>query len=277
MDDQEHRTENDTVAELAKQAALAARSPVVIEHEGRSFLIVPEGYDVDRELTAPNAIADKAPARIKQGLTIQTMESLGEYVNRFKTEETILLANIDTNSVVAILDYHGKAEAAFGEHVATLQLPFSFEWATWKAMDGKLVPQLEFARFLEENGVDVIAPAGADLLEVCRDLQAVRKVNFKKVVRTASDNENFEYSEDTDVTGGGIEIPTRFLLSLPVYFGDSRVELYAFLRWRLNEGQLLLGIALNRAEHVRQAVFQQHVLTLADRTDRPAYFGKRGS
>ena len=270
------RTENDTVAELATQAALR---PQVIEANGRTFLIVPEGYDPPKELTDPHGLINTPPGRIRQPVVIQTLDSLGEYVNRFKTTDTILLADIDNNSIVAAIDYHGPDRAAFVDHVAKLALPFSLEWQTWKAIDGKLMGQLEFARFLEEHGADVKAPTGADLLEVCRDLHAVRKVNFKKVVRTSSDNENFEYTEETDARTreGGIEIPTRFLLEIPVYFGDAPVELYAFLRWKLVEGELLLGIALNRAEHIRQAVFQQHVFTAADHTDRPAYFGKRES
>ncbi|MCH1933271.1 YfdQ family protein, partial [Shewanella sp. A25] len=76
----------------------------------------------------------------------------------------------------AIVDYHAPDKAAHGAHVAAMALPYSEEWKAWTAIDGKLMPQREFARFIEENAVDVVAPSGADLLEVVRDLQAVRKV-----------------------------------------------------------------------------------------------------
>jgi uncharacterized protein YfdQ (DUF2303 family) len=135
--------------------------------------------------------------------------------------------------------------------------------------------QLEFARFLEENAADVASPSGADLLEACRDLQAVRKVNFKKAVRTATDNESFEYSDETEArTSGGVELPTKFLLRFPVYFGHTETDLFAFLRWKLDDGTLNLGVALHRAEHVRQAVFSHIVFDVADRTGCQAVFGR---
>jgi hypothetical protein len=128
------------------------------------------------------------------------------------------------------------------------------------------MPQLEFARFLEENAADVRAPDAGELLDACRDLQVRRKVNFTKAVRTASDNENFEYSEETNTTSkkGDLELPTKFKLGLPVYFGDAETEVFAFLRWKMDDGALTLGIQLHRTEHVRQAVFKQIVVDIAE-------------
>jgi hypothetical protein len=44
----------------------------------------------------------------------------------------------------------------------------------------------------------------------------------------------------------------------------------------LDDGHLTLGVQLNRAEHVRQAVFKQIVLEAAAGTECPAMFGKLG-
>src|SRR5690606_14184241 len=122
---------------------------------------------------------------------------------------------------------------------------------------------------------DIVAPSAGELLDTVRDLHASRKVNFIKAVRTASDNENFEFTDETTAkTRGGLELPTKFLLNLPVYFGEPPVEVYAFLRWKLDDGQLHLGIQLHRIEHVRQAVFKQIVLDVSGRTACPVVFGK---
>jgi len=127
--------------------------------------------------------------------------------------------------------------------------------------------QLDFARFIEENAPDIKAPDAGTLLEAVRDLQARRNVSFVAAVRTASDNESFEYHDNTEArTKGDLELPTKFLLSLPVYFGDPPLELQAFLRWRMTEGKLSLGIKLHRAEHVRQAAFQQIVVAVHEHT-----------
>lgn len=264
-------TEAETIAELAVKAN--PRAFILETAEGREFLITPDRAPQD--VTEPNAIAPKLPDHIRQSVTLQTVDSLVDYINRFKTDTTMLFADIGGNSIKALIDYHETAGAQHLDHAATMALPFAEEWKTWTMAHGRLMPQLEFARFLEENAADVAAPSGADLLDACRDLQAVRKVNFKKAVRTATDNENFEYSDETEArTSGGIELPTKFLLSIPVYFGGEPTTLAAFLRWKLDEGSLTLGISLHRHEHVRQAVFKQIVLDAAERTDRPAVFGR---
>lgn len=265
-------TEAETISELATRA-MTAQS--VKTADGREFLVLPDKTNV-REISDEHGLSVAAPRYIKQQVTLQTADSLVAYVNKFKTVDTLLVADIAANAIVAQIDYHAADKAAHGAHRASLTLPHSEEWRLWTAISGKLQPQLEFARFIEENAADVRAPAAGDLLDAVRDLQVNRKVNFIKAVRTHSDNENFEYSEETNATGkrGEIEVPTKFVLGLPVYFGDRETELHAFLRWKLADGALTLGIQLHRVEHVRQAVFQQIVLDVAARTDCLAVFGK---
>lgn len=267
-----HRTEADAIAALA---VLGAGEPeIVATDSGRTFLITPRDRVV-QDVTEPNAVDAVLPDHIRQGVTLQTLESLVEYTNRFKTGTTLLFADISANSIKALIDYHASDSADHVDHIATMALPYSEEWKTWSAIDGRLMPQLDFARFLEENAGDIVAPSGADLLEACRDLQARRKVDFTKAVRTSSDNENFEYTDETEArTKGGVEIPSKFKLEIPVYFGEAATPLFAFLRWRLDEGALSLGVKLHRAEHVRQAVFKQIVLEAAAQIERPAMFGK---
>lgn len=265
-------TEAQTIADMAVKAAAVPQ--VVKTHYDREFLILPEGMK-SQDVTEPNAVEPLLLDHIKQAVTLQTVESLVEYVNRFKTDTTLLFADIQANSIKALLDYHAADVPKYLGHVATMALPFSEEWRTWTAIDGRLFPQLEFARFLEENSADIAAPSGAELLEACRDLQAKRNVNFTKAVRTSSDNENFEFTDETTArTKGGVELPTKFQLSLPVYFGDASTALFAFLRWKLDDGALTLGVKLHRAEHVRQAVFKQIVIAAAEKTERTVVFGK---
>jgi len=266
-------TEAEKIVELANAGAPAAH--LVTTDEGREFLIVPEKFK-HQDVTEPHKIERRLPDFITQHVTLQTADSLVDYCSRYKGEDTILFADIAANSIVAQIDYHGNDKPMYVAHRASLKLEFSTEWVEWTKISGALMDQLAFARFIEENGADVRAPDAAELLECVRDLQAHRKVNFTKAVRTSSDNENFEYSEETEAKGrrGGIEIPTKFKLGVPVYFGEPEAELFAFLRWRLGDGALTLGIQLHRAEYVRQAIFKQIVLDVAAKTKCPAVFGK---
>lgn len=266
-------TEAETIAKLAQKAGGAH---TIKTDDGREFLITPEGAS-SREISDEHSLSVTSPRYIKQAVTLQTQDSLVDYVNRYKGADTVLFADIGSNTIVALVDYHAPEKAAHAAHRASLQLPFSEEWRLWNEISGRLRPQLEFARFIEENGADIRAPDAAELLEAVRDLQAHRKVSFVKAVRTASDNENFEYQDESKATTkGGIELPTKFKLGLPVYFGEPETEVFAFLRWAIDaeKGGLTLGIQLHRAEHVRQAVFRQIVLGVAERTTCPAVFGR---
>jgi uncharacterized protein YfdQ (DUF2303 family) len=265
-------TEAEAITKLAQKSITAQE---IKTDDGRTFLVLPDGTNV-REISDEQGLQVTTPRYIKQSVTLQTQDSLVDYVNRFKTDETSLFADIAANSIVALVDYHGKGEPAHVAHRATLTLPYSEEWRLWTEVSGKLKAQLDFARFLEENAADIRVPSAGELLDACRDLQVRRKVNFIKAVRTSSDNENFEYSEETSATTkrGDLELPTRFVLGLPIYFGEPETELHAFLRWRLDEGSLTLGIQLHRVEHVRQSVFKQIVLAVGERTACPVVFGK---
>lgn len=265
-------TEADAVAALAVKASGAH---VVKSSDDREFLIVPQGFS-EKEVSDAYGLKLAKPRYIKQAVTIETADSLVDYVNRFKGADTMLFAEICSNRIMALVDYHAAANAAHVAHRAKLELPFSEEWKLWSQISGRLMQQLEFARFLEENAADIRAPSAGDLLDACRDLQVRRKVNFIKAVRTNSDNENFEYSDETNATTkkGDLELPTKFTLGIPVYFGREDLELSAFLRWKMDDGALSLGIQLHRLEHVRQAEFKQIVLDISERTGCPAVFGK---
>jgi uncharacterized protein YfdQ (DUF2303 family) len=278
------RTNADAVAELALKGVVTPQT--IVTASGREFLILPstDGSAAHIEVTPGGAQLDADLKWIDQKVVVQTTDSLVKYVERFALEDTSLFADIMVNRIVAVIDYHGEAltdgepTARRGAHKATLDLQHSVEWKLWSDINGKMLGQLEFARFLEENAADIDKPSGADLLETCRDLQATRKVDFRKAVRTDSDNESFEFVDETSASSkknGSVEIPTRFELRIPVYFGGQTYSIGAFLRWKLEEGEgLKLGIKLHNPEHIRQAVFKEVVATAADQIDRPAYYGK---
>jgi uncharacterized protein YfdQ (DUF2303 family) len=260
------------IAELARKAIGAPH--VVSTPGGREYLVVPDDH-VSMDVTPAHKLEVLKPKSIKQHVTLQNANALIDYLNRFKSADSLLLADVSASRIMAAIDYHGASSPALLEHRAVLDLPYSEEWKVWNAINGALKPQLEFARFVEENAPDIRHPDPASLLEAVRDLQARRSVNFIQAVRTSSDNENFEFTDTTEARSkGGLELPTRFMLSIPVYFGDAPVEVPAFLRWKVDEGKLQLGVKLHRAEHIRQAAFQLIVTQATEDTGVLSVFGK---
>lgn len=278
-------TEAGVVADLAREAEnKAAQVRVLAAEDGRLYMVKPQGVTVE-EITDPHGLKLAPPRYVSQRVTLQAQESLTDYVNRFKDGSTVLLADIATSTIVGLIDYHAPSEqlneaaaAAHTAHRATLTLPLSEQWRLWTSVDGKLMPQLEFARFLEENAADVSSPVAAEVLEAVRDLQALRKVKFESAVRTASGNVNVEYVDQTDVVRkDGLQLPNRFELQIPVYFEGESHGLGAFLRHQVQDGGgLLIGLKLQRPEEVRQAVFKEVVRAVGEATERPVLYGRLG-
>lgn len=207
------------------------------------------------------------PKIVTQHVKMQTAGSLAAYINRFKNADTLLFADIASDTIVSIIDYHGAIDETdkaplspkLGQHRATLNLPKSLEWQTWTRASGQLMTHVAFATFLEENAVDIKNPPGADLLELCRDLQIAQNVNFGSSVRMG-DLTQINYQKDQDaLSKGSIALPQSIALSIPVYFGEMAVPVMAFMRRQIDDGKLKLGIQLSRADNVRQEEFHRIV------------------
>jgi uncharacterized protein YfdQ (DUF2303 family) len=275
--------------------ALSSLQPITREVAGRAFMFWPDGkggfaaaevQDVDA-----HGLLKAEPERIAGDVTLQTQESLVTYALDYRTPASRLFADIDGNRLVAVLDYaQGRHDAhaakssdetytgkgGFSAHVATLQLPFSEEWKTWTGQSGKLLSPVDFARFVLENQPDFVSPDHATLMEMASDLRAARSVKFTGGVNMNSQNESFEYEDRTDVNRkDNLEVPSGFTIRIPVYFGGEKTELQAQLRHELaSEGRLTIGYKLLRAENVRQAVFQELVGDVSERSGLPAVYGK---
>lgn len=294
----DHTAQNhaETIERLTLSTILP--SQIVKLDDGRIFAFRPNGIgQLSLEnITQQHTLAPPLPSFVKQNVTLQDEGSLVVYANKFKNNDTLLFADIAGDRIVAAIDYHnipannraGSAEVAKAElagdqpkaqllaHSAVLHMPKSEEWTTWTGMDGKMVPQLDFVRFLEENAPDVVDPDAASLIEACRDMQALRKVNFTSVVRTESNNaERFEYVDENKASSkGSVEVPNAFKLDLPVYFNGKSYQLDARLRWHLDDGVLRLGIKLLRADKLRQTVFKEIVGAISDATKLDVIYGK---
>lgn len=269
-------TEAGVIARLAQQGTTPE---IQTTEERREFLIHHE--DMTRvEVTDPNRLR-VARGYVLADETLQTKDSLVDYIDRFKTSKTMLFANVSANAITARITYHSPSDGEtaagpnFDAHRATLMLPYSQEWKDWSGIDGRFMSQKDFARWIEEHPGDIVAPDAADLREITRDLAALRKVNFTEAVRTNSNAESFSYRQENEVHRDGevIEIPSQFQLGIPVYFGEPTTSLMAYLRWDIAEnGQLTLGVKLSRAEYVRQAVFKAIATDIAGRTKTPLVY-----
>lgn len=267
-------TEAGQIAELTK-AALAFNPQIIEGPGGRSYLLTSPEVSA-KDITPAGAGKTFRPDHIAQAPTIQTAQSLGDYLKLFKTASSVLFANIAQNQIVGAIDYHAADAAELVAHKATLTLPFSTEWKLWNEIDGKMMSQLDFARFLDENQDDISSPRGADLVEIVKDLIAVDTANSKASIRINSDNVDFSFTASTDArsgSGGQLEIPKEFELRIPVYFGEEPLPMKARLRWKNGAEGVTFGIVLLRKEQARQDEFKRVVREVSATADLPVFYG----
>lgn len=259
----------------------------VLLEDGRRFIVHSDRLEV-REITSPSW-QKPAPERITAHVRADNKASFIEYLKAFTALDEpsvqakefigwpLIFADIKAATMTGVLDYHRHGAPTNCDHKATLRLQYSEEWARWSGISGTLMPQAQFARFLEENHADILAPSGADLLEICRDMSATKKVDFRQAVNLSNGDVRFEFDEQTEAkskaTGSDLQVPKLFKLSLPVYFGERPTEISAFLRYEPTSGGLKLGIELHRPEFVKQAAFQLIGTEIREATGVPIIYG----
>lgn len=112
-------------------------------------------------------------------------------------------------------------------------------------------------------------------LEVARNLQAKKAVNFSSAIRLSNGEQQFTYAETIDGSSakGTIKVPEEFTLGIPVFLGGVLYEVRARLRYRIHEGQLQLWYELYRPEHIEQDAFNEICVTVGKDTKIAVWLG----
>ena len=162
-------------------------------------------------------------------------------------------------------------QAAFAEHRVVYDAPRSDEWEIWTKADGVAMPQADFSRFIEDNVKDIREPAGADVLEVARQLEVKKKVEFASAQRLSDGQREFTYNEEIDGTSrrGQMQIPEEFQLGIPVFLDGELYAVTARLRYRINEGTLRLWYDLLNPHEVERDAFGVIVEKIRDAVETP--------
>jgi len=219
----------------------------------------------------------------RQKITVDDRASLSAYANRHSRPGiSILIADYDALKITAHLDWHPAndhdlaGKAAPDQHAVTLALRLSEEFARWDGFEGKLHSQEDFARFIEENSVDIAFPEAAIMLEISRDLEAAVGQTFKGRVNLSNGDRAMKFESETKVQNE-IAIPEKFVLSIPIYNGEHQMDLTCLFRWRANgQGGLLMGFQWHRVEYQRRAHFAEIAARAAEETGLPIFAGRKG-
>ena len=159
-------------------------------------------------------------------------------------------------SIVAVMNGHGKNGPGWGDFQVHLVFRQTPQWKRWKEIDGKLLPQVAFAEFVEDNLADIAEPPGAAMLEIATYLHATRGVDFKSALRLSNGQvqlQNIE-SMDAKVGSGLVAIPEQIELALAPFQGSALFRVPTRFRYRIQEAKLHLGIKMQRIEDMMRDV-----------------------
>jgi uncharacterized protein YfdQ (DUF2303 family) len=205
------------------------------------------------------------PLHKQAGRTVRDVRSLLTYLDKHAVDgETEVYADPKDSTIVAVLDAHAGQGLHAGReaHTVTLALQHSEPWKRWTELDGKEMPQLVFANFIEDNLPDIVKPLPADMLEVAQSLQGSVKVEWKNSERLGNGQTKLQYEESVEARAGhkgDLEIPTEFVIALRPYLGGEVYGVKVRLRYRLDHGRVLFTYLLDRPFAVLEEAFADMV------------------
>lgn len=256
--------QNSGDAQAIIDTAMTAAGPFSLDEEGRFHVITAPAGGILKVLDL-EAIANEAgllprPNRKWGAFTVFDAASFIAYVNRHGTDDTEVWADERAMRVVAVINGHGGLadEAGHHDHALTLQLRPTAAWTAWTQKDRAMVSQTEFAEHIEDRLPDITEPNGATMLELAQSFSAKRNLTFESSKALSSGEVQLEYREQVEATAGKagrLQIPQQFTLGIAPFEGSPAYKVTARLRYRIHDGRLTLGYALDRPEDVLEAAF----------------------
>lgn len=256
----------EAVEKLLAVGAASAGLKIELNPEGDPFGVKPDGSLVKMAEVY-------APRRIDETVTFIECGSFAEYVNRFKSDATLIFAELTSAGATfrAILDYHKpKAEAARCLHVAVFQLISTPDWSAWKNKNRVAQSQVDFATWLEDQQHVFVEPSGAQLLELVRNLFGRKDAAFNSSVRLDNGAYSVGYNETIEVqsttTAGTMKLPAELIAEMSLFEGMDKKEIRARLKTRVQDRKLILFFETIQMEQIVRDFIMASVAEVATKT-----------
>ena len=158
-------TEKDTTAvieALERLSEVQTFGDGIGSQKDLALAVLPKGKEV-HDLTPYIDKLRDAPRRIVTTARVSTVDSLIDYVQRFKNPDTALFADDDPREpkLLAIVDYHGQGatpDPRFCQHRVMYQFPISDQLEAWRGISGQKLSHAEMASFINERQYDIANP-----------------------------------------------------------------------------------------------------------------------
>ena len=266
----EHESDTQALVEFLKEThGLKGITPDYSDGNAPTLLAMPNGIVV-RDLTENVDAARLAPLRKSGSTELHSVASFVAYVNWHKGAGTVNFANEPGLSAASLFGHHAVDAPGFGRFRGAYRLPKSDEWKAWLAKNDAVMTQTDFAAFLEDRILDVVAAdpkefpqrirdattelnariAGpSQMMELSRGLSVFSKGEATVKVDISSGEATVRF-EDEHVDGKGkpVRVPNLFVISVPIVRQGAPYLIPVRLRYRAKEGQIAWWYSIWRPE-----------------------------
>lgn len=246
-----------TVATLVKD--LYRPASVVFEPAAAGtvpVMVLPEGMHIESCLPMLDARAAH-PHRQQGTITAHTLSSLLALTGRFARAGTTVYVDVDergAGEVLTVFDHHEGMTAGHAGFRALHKLKASAAFLVWSSKGTQWMKQREFAEFLEDRMMDLVAvdansplaPVASMMFTRFADPTEVRvaarglSLKVEQEVTNAVTLETGEvsvvFAEKHSRQGGAVEVPKLFAVQCPVWEQGAAYQIPVKMRYRVNGG-----------------------------------------
>lgn len=155
------------------------------------------------------------------------------------------------------------------------------DWATLTGTaDAKFHGQDEFGDMIEAAGHLITSHPAAELMEIVDSVRTSSKGSFKSRIRRDTGTQYLTYSEEVSAKAGTstkpLEVPREITLSARPFEDYPLVEVKCWLRLRVNQGALGLGLFPQPYQHLVRDAWSHVTSELSEALNVPVYAANLG-
>lgn len=271
------------ICEANRAQFIKAKAPFTFELEGVPFIAKPScdgSWDVDKQSDLM-----ERPKRNTLTLSFKDLDSFCNYVRDHATEDSSLYLQPNIKklefSALACIDDCKRNLPNWRQEKVTYIPETSLEWEEWTRNNKKKMGQEDFALFLEEHLCDIVDDANGKtsaltLLQAVTNLYEVRNVTYGSKVSLSNGMASFEFKEQNGESGK-IQVPTEFVLGIPVFEDGPAYTIRAKLRYRIdrNNGSLCLWFELQLINRIFKNAIERQSKAISEKLTNvlPIYDG----
>lgn len=237
---------------------------------------------IDVRAEAPNAFP---PRTVNDRIVTDTASFLAEIARRpLLVDESTVWGNRQKGEITAVYDELSSITTnrytRRGDRLILRFVPDP-DWATLTGTaDGKFHDQDTFGDMIEAAGHLITSHPAAELMEIVDSVRTSSKGSFESRIKRDTGTQYLTYSEEVSAKAGSstkpLEVPREITLSARPFEDYPLVEVKCWLRLRVNQGALGLGLFPQPYQHLVRDAWSHVTTELSEKLEVPVYAANLG-